>query len=181
NLIEILPVHRMKTSLNLRDLSPEQVTFQILTIRIINVCLEQTSLNLFDSVTIFKHSALEFGQRILPRNVPGNHRTDTVNESIKKLVPKWPVLVKRLHRILNCTLSSIGNSPLIVGTRVIPNSVKNRLIGRFLERSLISACHLNYLPFSQKVLRYAQRVPHLSQSLLSLTPPHHLMTSSNHN
>src|SRR5699024_11263257 len=100
DLVEVLPVHGVETGLYLSCFLTEQVLFQILPVRVVNVRPEKAGLHLFDGIPVFEHSAFELGKRILPRDVTGNDTTDTVDKGIGELVPQRTMLMQRLDRVL---------------------------------------------------------------------------------
>ena len=123
DLIELLPIHRMVTRLNLRKLPLKQHALHVLTIRVPCVGLEQANLQLLNRIAVFKHPALELSERVAPRHIPRIGRTNTVDKRLNELIVVYGKLVKRCDRFGDSCLSRFGDSSLIVIRQLRTNTI----------------------------------------------------------
>ena len=59
-------------------------------------------------------AALELSERVAPRHVPRIGRTDTVDQSLDKLIMVNGKLMQRCHRFGDSRLSRFGNASLVI-------------------------------------------------------------------
>ena len=101
-LILVHAVTGMIIHLDIRTLRSPNVFLGGLPIRVIRLGLEQTHLIFLNSVAIGQVALLELGQGIVPHSIRARDRqTDTVNESVHKLIHIRTVIGERLHGLLD--------------------------------------------------------------------------------
>ncbi|PEY47080.1 hypothetical protein CN359_30465 [Bacillus thuringiensis] len=125
DLVVLLAVHRVELRGDIRLVSAEDVLLHVVALGVVGVGGDQTRLHLLDRVTEVQHAPLELPQRIVPRDVTGDVRADTVDQGVGELVEMRGVRGQVLNDVGDTALRSRRDAPLIVRGGVVTDPVQD--------------------------------------------------------
>ena len=125
-LVAILTVTLVETRLDFNGRRTKNLLLKLIAVSVEVNGLNKTNHHFFDSLALFERSHLKLSKRVAPKRIAIHNERKLFNKRILNLITPGSPIPKTLNSLTKISLSSLGNTVLIIASLLITNCIQPR-------------------------------------------------------